>query len=549
MIRLSLPLPTASHSLKHNPNSRRKIPSARPHNPAVAGFKSLNSRMIRHADAGRLGEAPSSLDLMSSAGAGAGPGPGPGPCPDLTSYSVLLQSCIRTRNLETGRAVHSKLIESGIKLDAVVLNSLISLYSKCGDRRKAEEIFSSMGGLRNLVSWRSMISCYEHGNLNSQAISTFLKMVELGERPDEICFATAIRACSNLEFCAVGLVIFGLVMKTGHFGADVRLGCALIDLFTKGFGDLDSARKVFDKMPVRDLISWTLMITRFKQMGSPRDSILLFLDMIYAGFVPDWFTLSCCLSAGSELGLLAVGRQLHTWVIKNGFLCNICVGCGLVDMYSKCAVNRSMDEARKIFDQMQDHDVMSWTAVITGYVQSGGHDYEAIELYCRMITEGEVKPDHFTFSSLLKACRNLFNLRLSKQIYGHAVKLGLTPVNDIGGWDNLTVALADSDCGVSGLGILEVGLFSVGYLQLVVLGVIGARLIAGVIDASDGVLTRVTLVGARCCVRVVGATFRKVPQKAVRDLRACKVSCVCAMSLACMTLGLQFGLVSNSPDL
>ncbi|GER46702.1 pentatricopeptide repeat-containing protein [Striga asiatica] len=382
----------------------------------------IYSRLIHHADAGSLGEALSTLDLMSSAGAS----------PDLTSYSALLQYCIRTRNLETGRAVHSKLIESGLELDAVVLNSLISLYSKCGDRTKAEEIFSSMGGLRNLVSWRSMILCYEHGNLNSQAISMFLQMVELGERPDELCFSAAIRACSNQEFAAVGLVMFGLVMKTAHFGADARLGCALIDLFTKGFGDLDSARKVFDKMPVRDLITWTLMITRFKQMGSPRDSILLFLDMIYAGFVPDWFTLSCCLSACSELGLLAVGRQLHTWAIKNGLLCNIYVGCGLVDMYSKCAVNGSMDESRKIFDRMQDHDVMSWTAIITGYVQSGGHDYEAFELYCRMITEGEVKPDHFTFSSLLKACRNLFNLRLGKQIYGHAVKLGLSNVNDVG---------------------------------------------------------------------------------------------------------------------
>ncbi|CAA0824674.1 Glutamate synthase 1 [Striga hermonthica] len=220
-------------------------------------------------------------------------------------------------------------------------------------------------------------------------------------------------------------------MKTGHFGVDVCMGCALIDLFAKGFGDLDSARKVFDKMPVRNPISWTLMMTRFKQMGSPRDSILLFLDMIDAGFVPDGFTLSSCLSACLELGLLAVGRQLHTWVIKNGSLWDACVGRGLVEMYSKCAVNGSMDEARKSFDRMQDHSVMSWNVIITGYVQSGGHDYEAIELYCRMITDGEVKPDHITFSSLLKVCRNLFNLKLGEQIYCHVVKLGLSSVNSV----------------------------------------------------------------------------------------------------------------------
>ncbi|CAA0824672.1 Pentatricopeptide repeat-containing protein -chloroplastic [Striga hermonthica] len=420
MISLSLPLPTASPSLKPN----RKSPSARPHNAAVAAFESLKTQLIRHADAGRLGEALSTLDLMSNAGAGL--------APDLTSYSILLRSCIRTRNLETGRTVHSKLTESGLELDAVVLNSLISLYSKCGDQKKAEEIFSSMGRLRDLVSWSAMISCYAHGKLNSQAIAMFLEMVELGERPNEFCFSAAIRACSNRKFAAVGLVIFGFLMKTGHFGSDVCVGCALIDLFAKGFGDLDSARRVFDKMPVRNPVSWTLMITRFTQMGSPLDSILVFLDMIDAGFVPDRFTLSGCLSACSELGLLAVGRQLHTWVIKNGFLSDVCVGCGLVDMYSKCAVNGSMDESRKTFDRMHGHNVMSWTAIITGYVQNGGLDYEAIELYCRMITEGEVKPNHLTFASLLKACGNLFNPEIGEQIYGHTVKSGLSPINCVG---------------------------------------------------------------------------------------------------------------------
>ncbi|MCE2055381.1 hypothetical protein HAX54_042499 [Datura stramonium] len=48
-------------------------------------------------------------------------------------------------------------------------------------------------------------------------------------------------------------------------------------------------------------------------------------------------------------------------------------------------MDRSMDDSRKVFDQMTDHNVMSWTAIITGYVQSGYYDMEAIKLYCRMI--------------------------------------------------------------------------------------------------------------------------------------------------------------------
>lgn len=277
-----------------------------------------------------------------------------------------------------------------------------------------------------------MISGFAHSGLNLEAILLFFEMVEFGERPNQFCFSAAIRACSNLEYARNGLVIFGFLMKTGYFESDVCVGCALIDLFVKGFGDLESAKKLFDEMPEKNSVSWTLMITRFMQMGSPMDAVELFSDMLIAGSVPDRFTFSSSLSACSELGLLHIGRQLHSWVVKTGLSLDVCVGCSLVDMYAKSTADGSMDESRKVFDRMPEHNVMSWTAVITGYVQNGGRDVEAIELYCRMITEGRVKPNHFTFASLLKACGYLFNSRLSEQIHGHAVKLGLTEVNCVG---------------------------------------------------------------------------------------------------------------------
>ncbi|KAI3458022.1 hypothetical protein Pfo_014685 [Paulownia fortunei] len=430
MISLTLPSP-ASPSLKPNRHSRRKISSSRPHENI--SFESLKHRLIRHANVGHVEEAISTLDFMSRANL----------TPDLTAYSVLLKSCIRTRNFELGQVVHSKLTESRLELDAIVLNSLISLYSKCGDWRKAEQIFSSMGETRDLVSWSAMISCYAHNGLNLEAILMFFEMVEFGEWPNEFCFSAAIRACSNREYARIGLVIFGFLIKTGYFESDVCVGCALIDLFVKGFGDLELAKKLFDEMPKKNSVSWTLMITRFTQMGSPRDAIGLFLDMVIAGFVPDRFTFSSCLSACSELGLLSIGHQLHSWIVKNGLCLDVCVGCSLVDMYAKSVVDGSMDDSRKAFDRMQEHNVMSWTAIITGYVQNRGRDNEPIELYYRMITEGRVKPNHFTFAGLLKACGNLFNLRLGEQIYGHAVKLGLALVNCVG--NSLISMYAKSD--------------------------------------------------------------------------------------------------------
>jgi hypothetical protein len=114
-----------------------------------------------------------------------------------------------------------------------------------------------------------------------------------------------------------------------------------------------------------------------------------------------------------------------------GLALDVCIGCCLVDMYAKCSSNGSLDDSRKIFNRMINHNVMSWTAIITRYVQSRGPDMEAVELFCEMI-KAHVMPNHFTFSSVLKACANLSDPRMGEQVYAHAMKLGLASVNCVG---------------------------------------------------------------------------------------------------------------------
>ena len=255
MITLSLPspaqplLPPSSKTL--NPSRQNIIPSSLSlKNP---NFEPLKNRLIRQLDVGRLHHAFSTLDLMTQQNAP----------PDLTTYSILLKSCIRFRNFQLGKLVHRKLMQSGLELDSVVLNTLISLYSKCGDTETARLIFEGMGNKRDLVSWSAMVSCFANNSMEWQAIWTFLDMLELGFYPNEYCFAAVIRACSNANYAWVGEIIYGFVVKTGYLEADVCVGCELIDMFVKGSGDLGSAYKVFDKMPERNLVTWTLMITRF----------------------------------------------------------------------------------------------------------------------------------------------------------------------------------------------------------------------------------------------------------------------------------------------
>ncbi|GKV25682.1 hypothetical protein SLEP1_g35081 [Rubroshorea leprosula] len=401
MITSFLLLPPANFlpsSLKSsNPSRRYSQSSSSPLSTKPPGkFKPLNDRLHKHLNSGHLQKAISTLDLMVQQGTH----------PDLLTYSLLLKTCIRSQDLHHGKLVHNYLTMSELELDSVLFNMLISLYMKCGEWTTARMIFQSMGDKRDVVSWSAMISCFANNNMEFEAIATFIDMIKNGFSPNEYCFTAVIRACSKAENFSIGEVIFGLLIKDGYFDSDVNVGCALIDMLVKGSGDLESAYKVFDRMSVRNVITWTLMITRSTQLGYPNDAIDLFLDMILSGYMPDRFTLSSVTSACSELEFL-------------------------VDMYVKCVADGSIDDSRRVFNRMPRHNVMSWTAIITGYVQSGGRNKQAIELFCKMI-QGPVAPNHFTFASVLKACGNLSDSDIGKQVYTHAVKRRLASDDCVG---------------------------------------------------------------------------------------------------------------------
>ncbi|OMO88420.1 hypothetical protein CCACVL1_08400 [Corchorus capsularis] len=423
---MSLSLPSTAKipppSLKTSTRPNQKLPPSIAINGPI-NFEPLRDRLIKHLDAGHLHKAIFTLDVMARQNTH----------PDLITYSLLLKACIRSRDFHLGKLVHTHLIDSQLQLDSVISNSLISLYSKSGDWAKAHEIFERMENKRDLVSWSAMISCFANNNMEVEAILTFLDMLENGFYPNEYCFTAVVRACSKAEFFTAGKTVLGFLVKSGYLESDTNVGCSLIDMFVKGNRDLESAFKVFDKMHERNVVVWTLMITRCTQLGHPRDAIDLFLDMVQGGYVPDRFTLSGVISACTELELesLSLGKQLHSWVIKSGLALDVCIGCSLVDMYAKCTADGSLDDSRRVFDRMEDHNVMSWTAIITGYMQIGYRDKEAVELFCKMI-KGPVLPNHFTFASVLKACGNLSDSNIGEQIYSHAIKYGFASDDCVG---------------------------------------------------------------------------------------------------------------------
>ncbi|KAM1893341.1 hypothetical protein ACFX14_036400 [Malus domestica] len=115
---------------------------------------------------------------------------------------------------------------------------------------------------------------------------------------------------------------------------------------------------------------------------------------------------------------LRKGKQVHSFMLANGFLRSPLSTTSLINMYSKC---NQMDDAVSTFNyQSFDHNVFAYNAVIAGFIANGlGRD--GFEFYRRMRFAG-VLPDKFTFPCVIRGCSGVLELR---RIHGLVVKFGL----------------------------------------------------------------------------------------------------------------------------
>lgn len=164
-------------------------------------------------------------------------------------------------------------------------------------------------------------------------------------------------------------------------------------------GSLNNARTTFDGMLERNVVTWTSIIAAYSQHGKGEEALQLYQQMQREGVIPNRVTFVSILDACASLADMATGERMHAHIVDTGFEDNIVIGTALVNLYGKCG---QLDDARKLFEQMQKRNLLTWTAMIAAYTQHG-HGKKALGLFDRMQKEG-VKPDNVTFVHILSAC-------------------------------------------------------------------------------------------------------------------------------------------------
>jgi pentatricopeptide repeat protein len=205
------------------------------------------------------------------------------------------------------------------------------------------------------------------------------------------------------------------VIKT-RVEPDISVENTLVTMYAKG-GSIDDARKVFERMHKHDRVSWNAIIAGYSQTGNNEVALKLFQSMRHAGMDLDYITFTCVLGVCANLEALEFGKLVHATILKAGFVSNAFVSNAIVTMYAKC---RNIEAAEKMFQHLSFRDVVSWNAMITGFDQNECGE-EALKCLCQMQRSG-MKPNEFTFISVLSSCANLAALEQGRQVFACVIK-------------------------------------------------------------------------------------------------------------------------------
>ncbi|RDY03162.1 Pentatricopeptide repeat-containing protein, chloroplastic, partial [Mucuna pruriens] len=332
------------------------------------------------------------------------------------AYVALIRLCEWKRARKEGSRVYSYVSMSITHLSLQLGNALLSMFVRFGNLVDAWYVFGRMEK-RNLFSWNVLVGGYAKAGFFDEALDLYHRMLWVGMRPDVYTFPCVLRTCGGMPNLVRGREIHVHVIRYG-FESDVDVLNALITMYVK-CGDANTARLVFDKMPIRDRISWNAMISGYFENGECLEGLRLFCVMIEYPVDPDLMTMTSVITACELLGDERLGRQIHGYVLRMGFGRDPAVHNSLIQMYSSVGL---IEEAETVFSRTECRDVVSWTAMISGY-ENCMMPHKALETYRMMEAEG-IMPDEITIAIALSACSCLCQLDMGMNLHEVAKQTG-----------------------------------------------------------------------------------------------------------------------------
>jgi pentatricopeptide repeat protein len=335
-----------------------------------------------------------------------------------------------------------------------VLPRLVTFYVDLGDLPAARATVERAAGKARAFPWNLLIWGYADRGLWGDVVLAYRRMLALGVAADRFTYPSVLRACGELRDASVGREIEQRVRSWGY-GLDMHVWNALVGMYAK-CGEMEDARRVFDGMPARDVVSWNAMVSGYASAGMWGEAFDL-LQWVPGANIVTWnavaagnlkagnnsevmrllsqmrscrgpgldsVTVVIGLRACARSGYLKIGKELHAVSVRLCFDRLERVESSLITMYSRCQM---MSSAYRLFRTCSTQSVVIWNSLLAGF---GFVDQveEAILLFREMICSS-VFPNDVTVLTMLSLSARFGHLCHGREMHCYIFKHGLGASN------------------------------------------------------------------------------------------------------------------------
>ncbi|KAM7525791.1 hypothetical protein LguiA_015693 [Lonicera macranthoides] len=299
-------------------------------------------------------------------------------------------------------------------------NALINMYCRCGCKTDAVKVFDELPN-PDVVSWTGRIDAAYDA---AAAFELFKLCISRGLEINEYTIITILSSIEGPEMLKPGKQIHALSYKAGYMFA-VPVYNVLISMYGKSW-IMDDAKRAFDEMICRDSVSWNSLITGYTENGLGTQAIAVFSQMCNDSLKPNKYTLASILEVASSSKSPEQLMQIHSIIIKLGFISDDSMQCCLLTAYGKC---NAIDESKRVFNEINKVESVHLNAMAGTFAHAGCH-VDVLHLF-QTRWNSSLEVDSITLSIVLKACGLLTDLDQGRVIHSLTLKSGLVIDNFI----------------------------------------------------------------------------------------------------------------------
>ncbi|KAG4176542.1 hypothetical protein ERO13_A11G251500v2 [Gossypium hirsutum] len=263
-----------------------------------------------------------------------------------------------------------------------------------------------------------LITSYTKNSQPHSALDIYTYLRRMDYEVDNFMVPAVLKACSFVSNTQLGKEIHGFSVKNG-LTEDVFVSNALIQMYSE-CDSVVSARLLFDNMYERDAVSWSTMIRCYVRSKFYMEALEMIRKMQILQIRPSEVAMISMITLFADLMDVEMGKAMHAYVTRNLEKMSVQLTTAFIHMYAKSG---NLASARLLFNGLNQKTVVSWTAMIAGYI----HCYkleEGMKLFARMIEE-RIKPNEITLLCLVVECSFVGALELGKQLHVYILRNGI----------------------------------------------------------------------------------------------------------------------------